>query len=85
MTRPRSLAQYLLNVAVAVDQLANALIAGDPHATISSRAYLATLRGKRWGCVLCRLLDRIQPDHCKIAWSVEIAADHARLAAEEGA
>lgn len=83
MMRPKSVGRYVLNVAVAVDQLANAILVGDPHASISSRAYRATLRGKRWACVLCRLLDRIQPDHCAIAWSAEMAADKARLAAEE--
>jgi hypothetical protein len=22
------------------------------------------LKGKRWGCVLCRLLDYVEKDHC---------------------
>lgn len=82
MTRPKSVVAYLLGVAVGLDQLANAIGCGDPHATISSRAYLASLKGERWGCVLCRWLARIQPDHCKVAWEAEMAADRARLAAE---
>lgn len=85
MTRAKSFGQWLLGVAVAVDQLGNALAFGDPHATISARAYEATLRNKRWACVLCRLLDRLQRDHCKIAWQAEMAADQARLAAEDRA
>lgn len=34
----------LLNVAIAVDQLANALLAGQPDETLSSRAHLSELR-----------------------------------------
>ena len=83
MVRAKNPAQWLLGVAVGVDQLANAIFAGDPHATISSRAYEATLKAKAWGCILCRLLDYIQTDHCKVAWQAEMAADQARLSAED--
>ena len=33
--------------------------------TISSRAGKARLAGKRWGCILCRLLDKIDKQHCE--------------------
>ena len=52
-------------LAVAVDQFANVLALGDPDETISSRAGKARRKGKRWGCVLCGLLDRIDPGHCE--------------------
>lgn len=32
--------------------------------TLSRRAGRARNEGKRWGCVLCRVLDAIQRDHC---------------------
>ena len=48
----------------AVDQVGNALSGGDPDMTISWRAAIARDQGKRWGCVLCRWLDRLDPDHC---------------------
>lgn len=52
-------------LAVAHDQLANTAFGGDEDETISSRAAKAALRGERWGCVLCKLLDRLDPGHCE--------------------
>lgn len=52
-------------LAISYDQLANTAFGGDEDETISSRAYKATLAKRRWGCVLCKLLDKIQPDHCR--------------------
>lgn len=52
-------------LAVAYDQLANSAFGGDPDETISSRAGKAARSGRRWGCVLCRLLDRLDPEHCE--------------------
>ena len=52
-------------LAVSYDQLANTAFGGHEDETISSRAYKAATQGRRWGCVLCRLLDKIQPGHCK--------------------
>jgi hypothetical protein len=52
-------------MAIAHDELANAATGGDPGETISSRAFKAKVAGRKWGCVLCRLLDTIQADHCK--------------------
>lgn len=56
--------RYLWNVLIAVDQLGNALAAGDPDETISSRAGKAQRAGRRWGCILCRMLDWFERDHC---------------------
>ena len=52
-------------LAVAYDQLANAAFGGHEDETISSRAGRAKRQGKRWACVLCRLLDAIDPNHCE--------------------
>ena len=54
-------------LAVSYDQLANAAFGGHEDETISSRAGKAARRGKRWACVLCRLLDRLDPGHCEKA------------------
>lgn len=56
---------YFWNLLIAIDQLINTLFGGDPDETISSRAgkYAADRRG--WfPCVLCKLLDKIDPNHC---------------------
>ena len=39
-------------------------ISGDEDKTISHRAAIAREEGKRWGCVLCGLLDKLDPGHC---------------------
>lgn len=55
-------------VAVANDQVLNAAMvgrAGSEDETVSSRAGKAARKGKRWGCLLCRLLDKIDPGHCE--------------------
>ena len=52
-------------LAIAHDQLGNAALNGDPDETVSSRANRARSEGRRWGCVLCRILDWLQPDHCR--------------------
>jgi hypothetical protein len=59
--------QWAANILLAIDQMANAVIRGDPDETISSRAGKSARQGKRWACILCRLLDRIDPDHCEKA------------------
>lgn len=62
--------RYLRNVAVGVDQLGNALLAGDPDETVSSR--LERLRVKHggripwhhpWARLLARALETIDPGH----------------------
>lgn len=52
-------------IALGHDQLANAAFGGDEDETISSRAGKAAKAGKRWACVLCRLLDKLDPGHCE--------------------
>lgn len=54
-----------VRIAVGFDQLANVAANGSSTETISSRAYRAQQEGRRWGCVLCRLLDKIDKDHCR--------------------
>lgn len=54
-------------VAVANDQSLNAALvgrSGSEDETISSRAGKAAQSGRRWGCILCRMLDWFDPGHC---------------------
>lgn len=51
-------------IALSYDRLGNAAMNDDVVQTISSRAAKARDRGDRIGCILCRLLDSIQPNHC---------------------
>ena len=53
------------NALVGMDQALNALTGGSEDQTVSGRAYDAQGKGKAWGCVLCRLLDLFDKDHCK--------------------
>lgn len=53
------------NALVGMDQALNALTGGSEDQTVSSRAYHAQGQGKLWGCVLCKLLDLFDKDHCK--------------------
>lgn len=47
------------------DRLGNAATNGSSTETISSRANRARDENRRWGCVLCHILDSIEKDHCK--------------------
>lgn len=50
---------------LALDQLLNVVVFnGDEDETVSSNAGKAALQGRRWGCVLCRILDVFDRDHC---------------------
>lgn len=53
-----------LRIAIGFDQLANVALNGDPDETISSRAASARDKNRRWACVLCRVLDWLETDHC---------------------
>lgn len=52
----------------AIDRVLNVLLFnGDDTATVSLHAALAERQGKRWGCVVCRVLSElVQRDHCAI-------------------
>jgi hypothetical protein len=61
------LKQYIWNILIAFDQFWNAVLGGNPRETISARADKAMLAGKKWGCILCKFLSKIQKDHCQKA------------------
>ena len=66
---------YLKNIALAVDQLINAILKGSPDETLSSRAYRADRDGKIFGKVFRPLIDGIlffDPQHCYGAYQNEL-------------
>ena len=56
---------YVVNILVGMDQLANAILGGDPMETISFRAALAQEDGAKWGCLMCKFLNLFQNNHCQ--------------------
>lgn len=52
-------------IAKSYDQLGNASTGGSEDELISSRAGKARKSGEKWACVLCKLLDKIDPNHCE--------------------
>ena len=72
---------YLLNVLIGLDHVANTLIGGSSDITISASAGYARNNGKAWGCILCRILDWIETNHCSLA----IVDDGRRIEAAEAA
>jgi len=54
-----------VRVFVGADQTLNAAIGGSEDETISSRAGKGARRGVWRYCMLCRLLDLVDPGHCE--------------------
>ena len=54
----------VMEIARAYDKLGNALFNGSAEEYISTRANRARANKRKWGCVLCALLDRFEKDHC---------------------
>lgn len=62
--------KYVLNLLIAVDQLFNALLLGDPDETLSSRAHRMRVKKQRvwgWTATFIDWLFFWQPDHCRKA------------------
>lgn len=53
-----------MHIAIAFDQLVNAVTGGSEDETISSRAGRLRKQGRGWACVLCRALDKLEKNHC---------------------
>jgi hypothetical protein len=54
-----------MQMAYAFDRVGNAVTGGSADEYLSSRANRAQKEGRRWGCILCRLLDKVDPGHCR--------------------
>jgi len=57
--------RWVFNILVALDVLLNACLFGQRHETLSKRAARARDKNQRWGCILCKLLDAIDRNHCE--------------------
>jgi len=53
-----------LNIALAHDQMFNAVTGGDMDETLSERAARLQKSNVRWACVLCKFLDDLDKGHC---------------------
>ena len=66
---------YLLNNAIAIDQLLNTLLGGSPDETLSSRAYRADKDNKKFGKIFRPTIDLLffwQVHHCYNAYLSEV-------------
>jgi len=70
------LGNYLLNILKWLDIGVNVIfLFGASNETISERSAKARNAGLKWGCVLCGLLDRVNPGHCDNALTSTIGGD----------
>lgn len=68
------MSNYILRVLIAIDQLVNTLIGGNPDETLSSAAYRAEKEGRFWGFwrpVIDFLFRPFQKNHCFNAYLAE--------------
>ncbi|MCL1962468.1 MAG: pseudouridine synthase [Desulfovibrionaceae bacterium] len=69
------MASWLLNIAIAIDQLLNTLLAGQPDETLSSRAHRMRVKGQRWWGWTANAVDLLffwQSGHCEAAYQSEL-------------
>ena len=67
--------KWVWNILIAFDQFGNALTAGDPDETISSRAGKAQRKGKWWAKALCWGLSLVDRGHCEESIDLEEGED----------
>ena len=65
--------KYFKNLLVGIDQLGNAILAGYPDETMSSRAYRMQVQGKWFGWTAEAIDYLFYPGHCKDAYEAERA------------
>ena len=73
--------RYALNLLIAVDQLVNAILRGDPDETLSSRAHRMREKGQRvwgWTARAIDLLFFFEPEHCRTSWERECGSGESR-------
>lgn len=69
--------QYFWHIFIALDQLANAFLRGEPDETLSSRAFRLSLKGKWWRWQISRfVIDMLawpfERDHCYKSYLSEL-------------
>jgi hypothetical protein len=57
--------QLAWRIFIAADRAVNAALGGCNRETLSSRSYRGSLRNVKGWCILCKILDAFQKDHCK--------------------
>lgn len=57
--------QKAWHIALLIDETVNVDVNGRVNESISRRAAQAQVAGRKWGCLLCKFLDTIQPNHCE--------------------
>lgn len=70
---------YLLALLIAIDQLVNALLCGQPDETLSSRAHRMRVKGHRYWGWTARAIDTVffwDRDHCRKAYESELRRRH---------
>ncbi|MCW8199290.1 pseudouridine synthase [Verminephrobacter aporrectodeae subsp. tuberculatae] len=70
----QALTDWLLNMLIAIDQLGNALLAGEPDETLSSRAHRMRTKDQPFWNRMARAINGFffwQADHCKAAYESE--------------
>jgi hypothetical protein len=57
---------YPVRIGVAIDETLNVIFFdGQPEQTISEHAAIAQREGKKWGCIMCKILSFIvEQNHC---------------------
>lgn len=71
------MARYLINILIAIDQLATTIVGGFPDETLSSYAYRLDLQGKPGGKLFRPFIDwlfswqRLEGGHCKTSYEQE--------------
>lgn len=66
---------YLLNIGIALDQLVNSALGGEPDETLSARAHRMRVKGHPywgWTAKAINALFFWQDDHCLLAHQAEI-------------
>lgn len=66
---------YLLNIGIAIDQLVNSALGGEPDETLSARAHRMRVKGHPywgWTAKAINALFFWQEDHCLLAHQAEI-------------
>jgi hypothetical protein len=72
--------QYLLNVAIALDQVLNALRGGSPDETLSAAAWRTEQKGRLLGRIFRPLIDLtftlLEKEHCRKSFESERDGRH---------
>jgi hypothetical protein len=72
--------QYLLNIAIALDQVLNALRGGSPDETLSAAAWRTEQKGRLLGRIFRPVIDLLatplERDHCRKSFESEQGGLH---------